>query len=292
MQENNQVSDSNSNLSGTQPVPKEEEVSPNTQTVQQDPAGLETQSNVPAQPVQETQEQKQETVETISPEQSKPAKKKKGCINTTNCCIGSCVGCLLILIALVLIGIFAAPTLSKYLNNLINPGVEVPEVKDVDLTDLDDEIASLMDKAGSQSITVTEDEFNQLLKRKYNSGTEETAFSSDVRTNFRENEAELLMKFTEWMPWALIEVTNDSEGKLTTDSIKLGPVDISNFVKGAMENEFDEGEFSGNIDMSFLLASIIFGDDINDVSVSAVYFNDDEVKLEVIIASLDDIEQE
>lgn len=289
MQQNNQDSNVQGEFNNSQPVPKET-MQVASQQVAQSQQTMQTQQEVSSQTLPVSQEN-QTVPETEKRESVKPKKKKKGLINTTTCCIGSCIGCLLLLIAIILLGIFAAPTLSKYLNRIINPGIEAPEVKDVDMTDIDEEISTILSEGGTQSITITEDEFNQMLKRKYNPGTDESSISMDVRTDFEDDEAKILMKFTKWMPWALVEVSNDSEGKLSTNTMKLGPLDISNFVKGTIEENFEEGDSSGEIDISFLFVGVVFGDDATKVTMDAIYFMDDEFELNVVIMDTNYLEE-
>ncbi len=289
MQQTNQVPATQGDISSSQPVPKENISAPNSPELQGQQT-IPAQTEVANQTVPVAQESKSvPMVESAQP--AKPEKKKKGLINKTTCCIGSCVGCLLILVIIVLLGIFAAPTLSKYLNKLINPGIDAPEVKDVDMTDIDNEINDMLSEAGTQAITITEDEFNQMLKRKYNPGTDEAAINMDVRSDFEENEAKILMKFTKWMPWALVEVSNDSEGKLSTNTMKLGPLDISNFVKGTMEENFEGEDFSGEINVSSLFVDVVFGDDATRVEVTSIYFGDDEFDMNVVIEDKNYLEE-
>jgi len=304
MQQNNQEPNSQESTAGARPVPKEnlqseqnQQQQVNSQPLTQEQNNDASQNNLPNQQssqIQPTQTQSKTPVTETNKEQVqvKTEKKKKGLINKNTCCIGSCVGCLLILIALVLLGIFAAPVLSKYLNKMINPGIEVPELKDVDLTDLDNEVSSILDEAGSQTITVSEDEYNQLLKRDYGTYSEEAQLDADFRADFEEDQASLLMKFTKWMPWALVEMTSDSEGQITTDSIKLGPVSIGSYVKKAVEENMEEGQqMSSEVDMSSLLARVVFDDEIEQVTIEGIYFKDDEIEFDVTIVDTDSIEE-
>lgn len=290
----------------SQPVPKEEEVTsvPSEGTTA-------TTSHVPlAGPSQVQSEQVATTPETIGTQTVQQAqvatdaapaqpqvqpqpqqviikeKKKGGMCNTTTCCIGSCVGCLILIIALVLLGIFAAPTLSNLLNKALNAGIEIPEVRDVDTTKLEDTLSTIPDQEQQQTLTITEDEFNTLL-RKWSETEGETALSLDSRADFEKDTAKILLKLAEWMPWAVIEITNDTDGKLETSSFKLGPLDLTNYFKDTLEQEFQVSGSSSNqlgFDISDLFASVLFKDKTDQVDIQAIYFDKDEMRVTVTTA--------
>lgn len=304
--------DSLQSFSNAQPVPKEDQslgqaVSQEGNIQPKQVTGVPQQMNEPqVQQVVETggastqpqvglAPQHQQTKESVvfqQPSEQKTVskeKKGKGFCNVTSCFIGSCVGCLVILIVLILLGIFAAPMLAKMLNRVINPGVEVPEVNEVSLDDLNSNIDQILTKSGEQIIIVSEDEFNTLLKQKYGDVTD-TAVSMDIRTDLEQDTAQVLIRFVDWMPWAVITVVNDQEGNVSTTSIKLGPIDASSYFNDAIQERIqNEGsDYSQGMDIPSLFANVIFGDNVNAINVKSINFLKDEVKIAVEIIDIED----
>lgn len=281
---------------GTKPVPKEGE--PTNQQASSTASGQPTVPLAESYPTQTAPQgaapvQNQQTTQpaTPPPAQEPPQqvvvkeKKRGGMCNKTTCCIGSCVGCLFIIVALVLLAIFAGPTLADILNKAINPGVDVPEVETVDTTEVEDELASVAQADLAQTITISESEFNSLLKQKLSEAGEES-FNLDLRTDFEENTAKIYIKLVDWMPWGVIEVTNDEQGQLTTSSLKIGPLDASSFLDETVMQEMEEsgdGTTSPeSLDMTELLKSLLFEEDANKVTIQEVYFRKNEMELTAV----------
>jgi len=277
----------------TKPVPKEGE---DLEVTQQATAstGPQEQPTVPlAGPSATTPEQvatqpAQQPTQPQPPQQQVIVKEKKGggLCNATTCCIGSCVGCLILIVILILLGIFAAPTLSKLLNRVINPGVSIPEVMEVDTEDLKNTLNDVASKEERQTITVTENEFNALLKEKYQNGDADLSLEAVV--DFEQDTATVYMKLSEWMPWAVIEISNDENGELSTSSVKVGPIDLTNYIGDTIQKGIDEEETitsAEQLDLTSLFESVLFEDTTNKVTVQEIYFLKDQMEVVVDVPS-------
>jgi len=296
----------NNNLKGSQPVPKEGDLSNQSNgsassSIAQGNTNYpqEQNSNV-SEGTQVSDAQKQEDISTADVNSREPVQtqtvikekvvheKSGGGCNKSTCCIVSCLGCVGILVGLILLGVFAAPTLSKLLNKVINPNVNVPEIKDVNIDKLNEEIKNAVGTEGSQTINISEDEFNKLLQVQYNTNSN---IKLDMRADFTKDEIDLMLKFAKWMPWSVIEASNGQEGKVITNSIKLGPIDISKYIKDAVNKQMQEGETNTQeLDISYILASAVFKEDISKITIEKMFFLDDGIDITFYVNSIDNIE--
>lgn len=288
------------NSGESRPVPKEGESTTGVSSTQATQTNTES-PTTPLAGLSPAQEQTgtvqpQQVVQQAPPAQTPPqqvvAKEKKGggMCNTTTCCIASCVGCLLIVVILVLLGIFAAPTLSRLLNQAINPGVNVPEITEVDTTQLEQDLDEAAISEQQQTITVTEDEFNALLGERLQD-TGEGSLDFNLRTDFEQDTATFYFKLTEWMPWGTIEIKNDENGNLSTGAIKLGPMDISSYFEDALEQQLESSEqdiSTDELDLTSLFAEVLFEGNAEKVTIEGIYFYKDEMKAVVVSTSGDE----
>lgn len=230
--------------------------------------------------------------ETFSP-QPQPVKEKvivkkkgRGFFNKTTCCIGGCGGCLILIVILVLLAIFAAPFVADILNKVVNPDIEIPELMDIDITSLEDEINVSIQEGGAQEIEVSEDEFNVLLHNKIMEGSSEDDLSFDMRVDFEDTTAKIFMKFDDWMPWAIFDMKSDETGQIEMTGVKLGPIDIRNVATQIQYDESDTEEF----DMTGLIGSSLFREE-DDVTIQGVYFEKDLLRVEYVVNSEVNLEE-
>lgn len=251
-------------------------VQPQTPTV-----ATETQETPPPQP---PPPQQPPTQEQTKPETVVVEKKKGGCgCNKTTCCIGSCIGCILIIVGLILGIIFAAPTISSLLNKALNPNVNVPELTEVSLESVKSHLEESSKSTQGESVRILEDEFNALVKEKKDKRTD-ISEETDIRFGFEKDKAEMFVKFTQWMPWAVIEIVGDDDGTLEVTSIKMGPVDITTRFGSTFEDyessfNTNINEMGDEIDAVNLLTGFIFDETTEDVEIEAVYLHENEIEL-------------
>lgn len=251
-------------------------VQPQTPTV-----ATETQETPPPQP---SPPQQPPTQEQTRPETVVVEKKKGGCgCNKTTCCIGSCIGCILIIVCLILGIIFAAPTISSLLNKALNPNVNVPELTNVSLESVKSQLEESSKSNQGESVRISEEEFNALIKEKKDKRSD-ISEETDIRFDFEKDKAKMFAKFSEWMPWAVIEIVGNDDGTLNVTSIKIGPVDITTQLSSTFESygsslNIDIKETGNEVDAINLLTGFIFDETTEDVEIEAVYFHENEIEL-------------
>ncbi len=265
----------------TEPKPQPSSQIPTQQPVGQTQA---PQSQVPAQPAPQ-QPQQQPPLQ--QPQQQPPQQKKKngkGCsfisCNKTTCCLGSCIGCLGTIIAVILLAIFAAPTVGKLLDNFVNSGVTVPEKSTASTADIESELDKAQVSETSQQIKITEDELNALIIKNLKE-TEEENSTLDVRMDIESGKANIYMRFAEIMPWAVLTAKSDSSGEVKADSIKIGPIDIENRAGELLESKGVDSQEKEEIDLKGFFRSMIFGKDSQSVQLQKVYFEKDAITIVV-----------
>lgn len=299
-----------------QPVPKEEPTSPNQPTstnvsstpMQTDDAhetssktqpGTTTTSATP-QPVSSTQQvqpqnmtQQQTPTQPMqsqtAPTQPQPVKEKvivkekKGfpiSCNKTTCCFGSCFGCLFVIIALVVLAIFAAPTFGNLLNKLVNAGLTVPEITTTDVSSVGTEIDTLLEEQTEQTLTMSEEELNVLIANNVQQEQEEDS-KLDIRADLKNDAADLYIRYSELMPWAVLKTKSSEEGIVTVTSIKLGPIDITNQIGTVLEEQTPDADVVSeeSININALFATLIFGDDAGKVQIKSLHFKEDQIEV-------------
>jgi len=213
-------------------------------------------------------------------------KKGGGCgLNKTTCCLGTGGGCILLIIIIILAAIFAAPTVSDLLNKALNAGINVPQIQEMSLETIESKIDTAKASTTDQTVTLSEDEFNALVRQKMQESTTEGEQQIDVRFDFEEDTANILIRFYEWMPWGVIEVLSDEEGNLTITSIKLGPIDVSTQVQTSLEQYQQDlptnVEQPDQIDAASLLSSLLFDAEDGKVQITSVYLHKDQIEFTV-----------
>ncbi len=284
------MTDSSIDKSDTKPVPKESEMSNepvsdsktrSKREVQSEEREVKQQGNKVNDRVNVQQQsdvstktniENVDTTEEQNVISNKEGKKKKGCCSLSTCLIGTCSGCLILIIAIVFLVIFAGPSIAEVLDKVINPDIEVPEVKDIDLDKLKNEIDESISGNSQQIIILSEDEFNAMLKQKYR--------DMDIRSDLEKDTAKIFIRFVDCLPWITITITSDDEGEISTSNVKLGTIDVSDYsidmISKYIQN--DNENVSGEID-SLLFSSVIFRNDIT--TIESIYFLQDEIKVVV-----------
>jgi len=235
------------------------------------PAPVESAVSEPATPVQQI------------PTAAAP-EKKGGICNLTTCCIGSCLGCFGLIIVLVIVGIFAAPTMSRMLNNVVNPDVDVPEINSVSVASLNDEVAVITSTSGQHTVIVSEDEFNVLLRDDF---ADVEDMELDIRADFQEDIGYLYIKFVDWMPWSIIEYVGDADGGLVMGEVKIGPISVDSYLEDSVRSTYGESESYEEFDASSLFLGTVFPE--GGVTLDEIHFLDDEVKMIVTVEELSTI---
>jgi hypothetical protein len=275
------------NNEGFQPVPKETGVSQGSggsPVVTSDATENVSVSSSPMNPQNQVVQQPQNVPpEQVVEVQKVVVEKKGGGCNKTTCCLACCGGCLIFVVVAVLAVIFAGPSVARFLNKVINRGVVVPEVHEVNAQALDLKINTILSKGGEQTVVFSEDEMNTLLKTRVASASNDNT-KIDARVKFEKDKTQFFFKMANWMPWAIILIEPTSSGDMSIKSVKIGPVNVTTNVEQFVKNQgLTEGSTSGELDVKGIYSSIIFDDHSDEVKINKIYLYDSEIKLDIVV---------
>jgi hypothetical protein len=275
----------------TKPVPKEDtsktnlpnNTSASTQTISENQPSTVNQpdSANASSDIQPTPNTPQPTPSAQQPVSDETPKKKKGFCNFWTCLLAGCGGCFIVVIVLVILAIFAAPFLADSLNKLINSGVDVPEYSEVDVEDKEDQLEQIKDGKVTK-LVLTEDELNTIIKNNRKDSQDATLGAVETLIDLEKDSADVFFKFTDWMPWAILNIEGNDEGTTEFGSMKLGTFDIGDFAQSQVD-DYSSTDANANP----FLTSLIFGGDANSVTVETIYLFDDKIEITFLDTSMD-----
>ena len=276
------------NDEGFKPVPKEtsacQGLDGSSAVLNEAPSNVSVPSNTMNTQGQVVQQSQNIPPERVIEVQKVVVDKKGGGCNKTTCCIACCGGCFIFAVVAVLAVIFAGPSVARFLNKVINRGVVVPEVHEVNAQTLDLKINTILSKNGEQTVIFSEDEVNTLLKTRVASASNENT-KIDARVKFEKDKTQFFFKMADWMPWAIIRIEPTSSGDMSIKSVKIGPLNVTTNVEQFVKNQglTSEGSTSGELDVKSIYSSIIFGDHSSEVKINKIYLYDSEIKLDIVV---------
>lgn len=197
-----------------------------------------------------------------------------GGFSLKKCC---CLGCALLLLltcAIVAAFFFARESLMNLVDKWLNKGINVPAITTVDTTTINDALSNAVDSSDVVTIEVTQDEFNNIVKKNVSSTGDNTKV--EVVGEFLVRESNLYIKISDpSLPWIVIHMTSDESGNSNLETVKMGPISFGKEqIESAMKNIANQegqtniSEFNANS----LIGYLLFGKDVSKADIKGIEF--------------------